>query len=125
MIGKKKFLLFGLAFIYSLGIFAAQDEEAPRILLFFGRFHPLLLHLPIGALLLTFFIEIVGRIRKNDPHIMVKNALAFSAFFSVLTAIMGYFLSLEGGYGEEVLNIHMYAGFAMAILVCILYFIEQ
>ena len=122
MIGKKKFLLFGLAFIYSLGVFAAQEEETPRILLFFGRFHPLLLHLPIGALLLTFFIEIVGRIRKNDPQIMVKNALAFSAFFTVLTAIMGYLLSLEGGYGEEVLNIHMYAGFAMAVLVCLLYY---
>ena len=83
MIGKRKILLFGLAFIYSLGVFAAQEEETPRILLFFGRFHPLLLHLPIGALLLTFFIEIVARIRKNDADIMVKNALAFSAFFSI------------------------------------------
>jgi uncharacterized membrane protein len=121
MTGKKKFLLFGLAFIYSMGVFAAQDQETPRILLFFGRFHPLLLHLPIGALLLTFFIEIVGRIRKNDFHIMVTNALAFSAFFTVLTAIMGYFLSLEGGYGKEVLDIHMYAGFAMSVLVILLY----
>ncbi len=125
MIGKKKFLFFSVAFIYSLGVFAAQEEEVPRILLFFGRFHPLLLHLPIGALLLTFFIEIVGRVRKHDPHLMITNALAFSAFFSILTAIMGYFLSLEGGYGEEVLNIHMWAGFAMTLLVCLLYFSKK
>ena len=120
MLKQKNILLFIISFIYSVGVYAAQ-EEAPKIVLFFGRFHPLLLHLPIGALLLTFFMEIVGRIRKNEPHIMIVNALAFSAFFSVTTAIMGYFLSLEGGYGTEVLQIHMYAGFGMALLTCLLY----
>lgn len=124
MLKQKHLLLFIISFIYSIGVYAG-NEEAPRILLFFGRFHPLLLHLPIGALLLTFFMEIVGRIRKNKPHIMIVNALAFSAFFSVLTAILGYFLSLEGGYGKEVIQIHMYSGFGMALLTCLLFIVKK
>jgi uncharacterized membrane protein len=119
---QKLLLFFTFLFIYSFGVFAAtQEEETPRILLFFGRFHPLLLHLPIGALLLTFFIEIMDRIRKNDSNSTITNALAFSAFFAVATSILGYFLSLEGGYGEEVLNIHMWAGFSMAALTSLLF----
>ncbi len=125
MLRQKKFLFFAIAFIYSFSAYAGQEKETPKILLFFGRFHPLILHLPIGALLLTFFIEIIGRIQKNDFNIMIKNALGFSAFFSVLTAILGYFLSLEGGYGKEVLQIHMYAGLAMALLTCLLYFAKK
>lgn len=121
---QKNYLLFIISFIYSVGVYAGQ-EEVPKIVLFFGRFHPLLLHLPIGALLLTFFMEIIGRIRKNEPHVMIVNALAFSAFFSVMTAIMGCFLSLEGGYGKEVLQIHMYAGFGMTFLTCLLYFSKK
>lgn len=125
MLRQKKILFFAVAFIYSFSAYAGQEQETPKILLFFGRFHPLLLHLPIGALLLTFFIEIIGRIQKNEFNIMIKNALGFSAFFSVLTAILGYFLSLEGGYGKEVLQIHMYAGFAMALLTCLLFFVKK
>lgn len=121
MLRQKKILFFAVAFIYSLSAFAGQEEETPRILLFFGRFHPLVLHLPIGALLLTLFLEIIVRTRKIDFKIMIRNALAFSAFFTVLTAVLGYFLSLEGGYGKDVLQIHMYAGFAMAFLTCLLF----
>lgn len=125
MVRQKKIFLIALSLVFSLSAFANQDEETPKFLLFLGRFHPLLLHLPIGALLLTFFMEIIGRIRKNDISLMISYALGFTAFFSVLTAIMGYFLSLEGGYGKDVLQIHMYAGFVMAGLTVLLYFSKK
>ena len=125
MVRQNKILFFVLSLIFSLSAFANQEEETPKFLLFLGRFHPLLLHLPIGALLLTFFMEIIGRIQKNDISLIISYALGFSAFFSVLTAIMGYLLSLEGGYGKDVLQIHMYAGFTMAGLTCLLYFTQK
>jgi len=125
MLRKKNLLFFIIAFVYTIGAYAGQENETPQIFLFFGRFHPLLLHLPIGALLLTFFMEIVGRIRKYDNDLLIINALAFSGFFSVMTAILGYFLSLEGGYGKEVLQIHMYAGFGMAGLTCLLFIAKK
>jgi uncharacterized membrane protein len=125
MVRQNKILFIVLSLIFSLSAFANQEEETPKFLLFLGRFHPLLLHLPIGALMLTFFMEIIGRIRKNDINLIISYALGFSAFFSVLTAIMGYLLSLEGGYGKDVLRIHMYAGFTMAGLTCLLYFAKK
>ncbi|MET2985076.1 FN3 associated domain-containing protein [Aureibaculum conchae] len=123
MINKKYFML--LCLLLSGLVVSAQDtEEAPRILLFFGRFHPVLLHLPIGALALTFFIDIIGRVRKNYPEQIITYALGFSAVTAILTCILGYFLSLEGGYGQEVLDIHYYTGILTAILASVLFFLS-
>ncbi|MEC3907191.1 c-type cytochrome domain-containing protein [Tamlana sp. 2201CG12-4] len=99
----------------------SSAAEIPKIVLFFGRFHPLLLHLPIGALLLTFFIDIIGRIKKDYPLLMIKWALGFSSFFAILTCILGYFLSLEGGYGNDVLEVHFWTGILTAVLTLLLF----
>lgn len=104
---------------YSLG-----SEEVPRTILFLGRFHPLLLHLPIGSLLVTFFIDILGRIQKKYPAIIIRSMLGFSAFFAIITSVLGYFLSLEGGYNQETLDIHFYTGLLTAILALSLYLIS-
>ena len=90
--------------------YANNAEDVPRFVLALGRFHPLILHLPIGALLLTFFLDIIGRLRKDYPKATIKYALGFSSFFSILACIFGYFLSLEGGYSEDVLDIHFWTG---------------
>jgi uncharacterized membrane protein len=105
--------------------YADSTEEVPRIVLALGRFHPLILHLPIGALLLTFFLDVMGRLRKNYPKITIKYALGFSAFFSILACILGYFLSLEGGYSEDVLDIHFWTGIATALLITLLFLLAD
>ncbi|MFY0631560.1 MAG: chitobiase/beta-hexosaminidase C-terminal domain-containing protein [Flavobacteriaceae bacterium] len=112
-------IVFGLATIYAM-----KAKETPRFILFFGRFHPLLLHLPIGALVVTFFLDVLGRIQKNYPYATVKNLLGFTAFFSIATCFLGYFLSLEGGYLEQTLNLHLYIGIATAILTSWLFLIS-
>jgi len=112
-------LVFGVATLYGI-----KTEEAPRFILFLGRFHPLLLHLPIGALVVTFFIDIIGRIQKNYPEQTIKNLLGFTSFFAIITCFLGYFLSLEGGYQEDTLDLHFYTGIATAILSIILFFIS-
>ncbi len=96
-------------------------KEVPKAVLFLGRFHPMLLHLPIGALLVTFFLDVIGRIQKNYPNQIISYALGFSAFFAILTCILGYFLSLEGGYGPTVLNIHFWTALTTAGLTILLF----
>ncbi len=115
-------LLLILSSSYSYGL---NSDEAPRTILFFGRFHPLLLHLPIGALVVAFFIDIVGRIQKNYPASTIRNMLGFSAFFAIITGILGYFLSLEGGYHEQTLDLHFYTGILTALLTTILFLISR
>jgi len=100
-------LIFGVATLYAI-----KTEEAPSFILFLGRFHPLLLHLPIGALVVTFFIDILGRIQKQYPAKTISNLLGFTALFAIITCFLGYFLSLEGGYQKDTLDIHFYTGIA-------------
>ena len=109
-------LVLGVATLY-----AVKTEEAPRFILFLGRFHPLLLHLPIGALVVTFFIDILGRIQKKYPASIIRNLLGFTAVFSILTCFLGCFLSLEGGYTEETLDLNLYSGIITAILSILLF----
>jgi len=116
------YLFFGAIAIFGLLTFyAVTVTETPRIILFFGRFHPLLLHLPIGALLVAFFIDILGRVQKNYPLVTVRNILGFTSFFAILTCFLGYFLSLEGGYESETLNLHLYTGIFTAALTSVLF----
>ena len=104
-------------------VLAADGEQVdpPRILMFFGRFHPVLLHLPIGALLITFYLDVIGRIRKDYPKTSIVYGLGFSAFFAVISSVLGYFLSLEDGYEGDVLNTHLWLGVSTAILTCFLF----
>ena len=99
-------------------------NETPKVVLTFGRFHLLLLHLPIGALLITFFLDIVGRLKKNYPSQIIKYALGFTVFFAIITCVLGYFLSLQGGYGERVLNIHFWTAIITAILTGVLFILS-
>jgi uncharacterized membrane protein len=103
---------------------AANKESTPRSVLFFGRLHPLILHLPIGALLLTFFLDIIGRLKGNYPRTIIINALGFSAFFSIVTVVFGYFLSLEGGYEEDTLDIHFWTGVVSSICISGLFYLS-
>ncbi len=111
--------VFGVATLYTL-----NTEEAPRFILFLGRFHPLLLHLPIGALVVTFFIDLTSRFQKKYPTAIIRNLLGFTAVFAMITCFLGYFLSLEGGYREETLDLHFYTGIATAVLTSVLFLVS-
>ncbi len=89
---------------------------------FLGRFHPLLLHLPIGILVLAFVMELVARRpRFFSLSAAVPFTLGLGAITAVFTALLGYFLSLEGGYSGGSLEVHKYAGLALALLSVLLY----
>ncbi|WP_338356046.1 chitobiase/beta-hexosaminidase C-terminal domain-containing protein [Yeosuana marina] len=121
---KKQILLIISLFFFGIS-YASNAENVPRAILAIGRFHPVILHLPIGALLLTFFLDIVGRIKKNYPKNMIRYALGFSAFFSIIACVLGYFLSLEGGYSEKTLDLHFWTGILSATLITVLFLLSS
>src|SRR6188768_1177613 len=71
---------------------------------FLGRFHPLIVHLPIGFLFIAVALEYLSRRKKfeNLKH-ATTTVLFFTSVSSILAAILGYFLSLAGDYDEEIL----------------------
>ncbi|WP_159475419.1 c-type cytochrome domain-containing protein [Dyadobacter sp. 3J3] len=87
---------------------------------FIGRFHPVLVHLPIGFLLIAGLLEIgrrTGKISVNDSTITF--ILFWSAVGATLACIAGYLLSLGGGYDEELLSDHKWKGIGVAVFAWI------
>lgn len=84
--------------------------------LFIGRFHPLVVHLPIGFLLLAvlfYFLSFISAFK------VLKNSLVYILFFGALAAlssvIIGWLLASKGGYNEEILGWHKWLGIALVI----------
>ncbi len=87
---------------------------------FIGRFHPVLVHLPIGFLLIAALLEIgkrTGKISVSDSSITF--ILFWSAVGATLACIAGYLLSLGGGYDEELLSDHQWQGIGVAVFAWI------
>ena len=97
-------------------------ENTPDIVLFFGRFHPLVVHLPIGFLVLAIVAELISRSSKFihiQPATRFMWLLGFSSAF--IAAIFGYLLSLGGGYDESTLFWHQWGGISITIISLIFY----
>ena len=85
--------------------------------LFLGRFHPLVVHLPIGFLLFAFLLEAVGRFKSNGTYLKaVPLALLSGAFSALLACIFGYLLSQSGDYDAAMVDTHFWLGVAVTIL---------
>ncbi|MBD2756950.1 c-type cytochrome domain-containing protein [Spirosoma validum] len=84
--------------------------------LFWGHFHPLIVHLPIGFLLIAGLLELDRLTRRNSvsPH-TITLILFWSAVSATMACIFGYMLSLAGGYDTETLSSHKWQGIAVAI----------
>lgn len=88
---------------------------------FLGRFHPLAVHLPVGLLLLVPILEIAGRSRPS-----LREAAGFvlgcAAISSVGAVVLGMLLAHGGGFAEEAVRSHMWAGLilTLAVITCTL-----
>lgn len=102
------------------------SDDPSNNLLFFGRFHSLVVHLPIGFLLLAGLAEFSTKWKKFEPvqafvhYIWLLGVI--SAFFAVL---FGYFLSLSGDYSEDIIFWHKWGGIGILILSSVYYFISK
>src|ERR1035437_2038809 len=85
------------------------------LVLFLGRFHPVLVHLPIGGLVLLGILEVLAKfprfkgVAQNNRLILGLVAAA-----SVTAASLGWMLSQAGGYDPQLLPLHKWTGFAVA-----------
>lgn len=86
-----------------------------------GKFHPLLVHLPIGIIFVTLLLEGWRRLRRQEVKPAIWQLLWGSAALSAIaSAVTGYLLAEKGGYGEELLQQHKQGGIALAILTFII-----
>lgn len=90
------------------------------IALFFGRFHPLVVHLPIGFLLLAIILFSLSFF-KNYVFLLkaLPVILLLGAVSAVAAAIMGWLLATEGGYEESTLAWHQWMGIAVTVIAIV------
>ena len=82
---------------------------------FIGRFHPLLVHLPIGILLLALLLQWLSRKEQYTlSHGILKVVWLLGAFTALLSCITGYLLSLNGEYETGTVALHMWMGIGVA-----------
>lgn len=97
--------------------------EFPIWLQAIGRAHPLLLHLPIGAIVI---LALVFIFRKDaTPTDPVRFLVAFAALTGGLSALMGMILSKEGGYNESTLGWHEYTGLLVSLVLAAIFFAQD
>jgi uncharacterized membrane protein len=91
---------------------------------FIGRFHPLLLHLPIGILVFAFIQWFYDIYKKKSTPTDLTFALAIGCISAIFSAWSGWVLAEKGGFDQELLDWHKYLGIGTAvgsILLLIIY----
>lgn len=94
---------------------AAKDApKAPESLLFVGRFHPIVVHLPVGSLMLLVFFELACMTRRGEEKFGDASLLILliGAAGAVAGVLVGILLSREGGYEGGNFTLHQAIGIA-------------
>ncbi|RBP41389.1 leucine rich repeat (LRR) protein [Roseimicrobium gellanilyticum] len=116
----------GIIMLFALGLYmypplanAGREVQTPTWALFFGRFHPIAVHVPVGVLFLAALMDVLA-IRRSPLGDALKPAITFimgvGAFGAVVAVILGVVLSREGGYDSATFQAHQTLGLATAVL---------
>jgi uncharacterized membrane protein/mono/diheme cytochrome c family protein len=93
---------------------------------FIGHFHPVVVHLPVGILLVALLLQWLSRREKYKsfrgavPFLFLSGTIA--AFVS---CISGYFLSISDDYDESLVNWHMWLAITLTFVSFVLYAKER
>jgi uncharacterized membrane protein/mono/diheme cytochrome c family protein len=129
--GKNSHFLKWLA--TSLGVFiplyssfaqSAEPEQATFWLWqLFGRFHPMIVHFPIGLLIFAAFLELFTFRKFNHPlRPGIRILTLFGAISAIFSAVFGWLLATNEGITGSTLDLHQQIGFVSAGLSLILIF---
>jgi hypothetical protein len=117
---------FATIVLLSFLLIFEQQLELPAWLQAFGRMHPLLLHLPIGLLLLTALFVFLRRYFEGTSFdLLISFLLHIAVLTASITALMGLFLSREGGYNEQDLLLHKWFGVGTCYLGAALLIVQR
>lgn len=84
---------------------------------FLGRLHPLIVHFPIGLLVVALFLELLT-LKGKRPGLRegIEWLIYIGAFSAVLAAILGYVLYQADDYQGDLVQNHLWLGIMTAVL---------
>jgi uncharacterized membrane protein len=107
---------------------APDPDKMPDTVRFLGRFHPVLLHLPIGVFALIVMQELGAIFGSRRSEL--KHTSAFPMFFgaaSAIIAVIAGFLLYQGeDYGDsEVVTRHLWGGLIFAVVAVFTFIVKS
>jgi len=92
-------------------------EDFDWIFQFLGRLQPLIVHFPIGLLVVALFFELltIGK-KRSGLREGIRWMVYLGAIFAVIGAIFGWLLRTKDDYTGELVDFHQNMGVATAVL---------
>lgn len=89
-----------------------------ELIYFLGRFHVVVLHVPIGIVVAIFFLELFAR-REKYRQLAAASAFLWggAAVSALVTVALGYMHFAEGGFDGPSGTQHRFFGTALAVLI--------
>lgn len=88
----------------------------------FGHFHPVIVHLPIGILIVALLLQWLS---SKEKYKLIKPivpvVLLWGSVSALLACITGYFLSISDDYDQSLVNWHMWMAIGVLVVSAILY----
>ncbi len=93
---------------------------------FIGRFHPVLVHLPIGILLLAVLFQLMSRKEKfKSLNAAVGITLFWGTLFAIASCISGFLLSNTDDYDEALIFKHQWFGITVAVISLFAWYLNK
>lgn len=112
-------MIAALAGLAAVTFFAGSppEEGLPDLAKFIGRFHPLVLHLPIGMIVWVLIHETIVMFAGKRSRSSSLTAMGFAAFSAVAASLLGYLLYYSiPEYDKELAERHLYGGLLFTCL---------
>jgi uncharacterized membrane protein len=123
------FGLLAIAGLIAMPFLAGEPdpEKMPDTVRFLGRFHPVLLHLPIGVFALIVMQERGAMFARRGSEL--KQTSQFPIFFGAVSAIIavlaGFLLYQGEDYGDsEVITRHLWGGLIFAVVAVFAFIVK-
>lgn len=89
---------------------------------FLGQLHPLLIHFPIGILLMAIGLHFFQIISKKDFNSAISILILIGSILAGISCLAGWLLASSGDYNNEIVFFHRWSGIATFMLALASYF---
>ena len=104
----------GVIVVWVSGFLVGRSSD---LTLFLGRFHPSLVHFPVGILVLAAVLELWNRVRPDEfLNQAARLALLMGTWAAIVASFVGLHMESAGGYEASTIFLHKVIGFVLVVL---------